>query len=440
MKRVTEQPLSNRERVFVLKKRLKKILPAPLLNFYFALFPFVGSILYHRPSQKLKIIGVTGTDGKSSTVVYIARILKEAGFSVGYFSSVAFSDGLTEKPNSFKMTMPGRLFMQKFLSTLVKNKCDFAVLEITSEGIKQQRHKCIDFDVAVCTNIHPEHLESHGGFIGYKNTKAELFKLIREGKNKGIPKAIVVNGDDEHAKEFLNYEADTKITFGYTDGVTVRGTIKNSTIESNTLDVRYHETLTTLHLAQGGPFVCDNVLAAFAVCSLLNINPETARTALEQHCSVPGRFEVIKKKPLIIIDYAHTVAALTKLLIFLSENFSGEIHHVFGAAGGGRDRWKRPRLAELSERYTKTSILTEENSFDEPIQNILDDILKGFKDTHRATIIAQRTQAVAYALDTVTDSTLLLFTGKGSETVIAHPLGRKVSYNEKETICRLLDS
>ena len=430
-------PKTYGELTFVFKKFLKKILPSNLLNLYFSFFPFVGSVIFRHPSRKIKIIGVTGTDGKSSTVVFISRILKSAGYKVGFFSSALFSDGGEERKNHFKMTMPGRFFMQKFLAGLVKNGCDFAVLEVTSEGIKQKRHLFIDFDVAVCTNIKPEHIESHGGFAQYKQAKAKLFENLKYSYRKDIEKIIVVNGDDTEAKTFLAYDADKRIMFGFSAQNSIQGEILKSSIWESAIRVLGNGE-TVIELNNGGPFVLENLLAALTVAHGLGIDVSVARRALGVNSSIPGRFEIISKIPCIIVDYAHTVAAVEKILSYVRKEWSGKIIHIFGAAGGGRDKWKRPTLAELSEKYADFSILTEENSFDEPTKNILDDILTGFKNKSRVKIIPDRRAAVAYAMQRSDNATLLLFTGKGSETVIAGPLGRKTLYNEKETVWQLL--
>ena len=334
--------------------------------------------------------------------------------------------------------MPGRFFIQRFLANLVKNKCDFAVLEVTSEGIKQKRHLFIDFDIAVCTNIKPEHIESHGGFENYKRAKAKLFKNLERSFKKAVAKTIVINSDDAEARQFLAYEADKKITFGFAEQNSVRGKVEKTSLFENAVKITADNEM-ILKLQTGGPFVVENVLAATATTYALGVNISVAKHVLENNSSVPGRFELISRNPLVIVDYAHSVAAVEKILSFVRKNWNGKIVHIFGVAGGGRDKWKRPKLAELSEKYTDFSILTEENSFDELTENILSDISNGFRNKERIKIILRRPDAVLEAIKRSNDDTLILFTGKGCETVIAGPLGRKTSYNEKEAICQNLN-
>lgn len=427
---------------FITKKKLRKVLPLGLLNLYFSSYPFIGNIIFDRPSRKIKLIAITGTDGKSSSVIFTARILKEAGYKVGFFSSVSYSDGNQEHPNNFKMTMPGRLFLQKFLKRLVDNKCDFGVIEVTSEGIKQKRHLFIDFDIALVTNIKPEHIESHGSFENYKQAKSTIFRNLARSYRKNIPKTIIVNNDDGEAKTFSSFDAEQKIAFGIREKADIQSQIINTDLFQNVFRVEMGGQSATVEMSAGGPFITENALAAIAVAKVLKITLATCVTALKKITNPPGRFEIVSKKPIIIVDYAHTIAAVEKILLFVRKNWQGKIVHVFGAAGGGRDKWKRPRLGELSEQFTDFSILTEENSFDEPTGNILQDIYAGFKNKNRVAIIADRRQADQKAVEMQMDSkdTLLLLTGKGCETVIAGPLARKTPYNEKQTILCLLNN
>src|SRR3990167_6100292 len=179
------------------KELVKKFIPKFALNIYHYKLALLGAFLFGFPGKdkNIKIIGITGTSGKSTTIDFVCRILEEAGFKVASFSSVRFRIGDREWKNELKMTMPGRMKVQKFLRQAVNEKCQFAVLEITSEGIMQSRHRFINFDTAVFTNLSPEHIESHGGFENYRNAKLKLFKATK--------KRHIINIADENAKYFL---------------------------------------------------------------------------------------------------------------------------------------------------------------------------------------------------------------------------------------------
>jgi UDP-N-acetylmuramoyl-L-alanyl-D-glutamate--2,6-diaminopimelate ligase len=222
----------------------------------------------------------------------------------------------------------------------------------------------------------------------------------------------------------------------------ISGEVLTCDIFNSTFLVTIDSVPSTVRLGFGGPFIIENALAAIAVAHSLNIPLTTSVQALKETTAPAGRFEVLSTEPFVLINYAHTIAAVEKLLQFLKNNWSGNIIHVFGAAGGGRDTWKRPKLAELSEKYTDLSILTEENSFDESIDTILSTVNTGFKNKNRVLIIANRKDALKKAIELANGNsrTLLLFTGKGCETVMAGPYARKYPYNEKETVLCLLDN
>src|SRR3989344_8113346 len=181
------------------KELVKKFLPRFVLSGYHYGLALVGAILYGFPSRKLTVVGVTGTSGKSTTVDFITRILEEAGNKVASTSSIRFKVAEKEWQNNMKMTMPGRFVIQKILRQAVDAGCKYAVIEVTSEGIKQSRHKFINFDAAVFLNLTPEHLDSHGGFENYRAAKLELFKVAKN--------VHVINEQDENAKYFLDIPA-----------------------------------------------------------------------------------------------------------------------------------------------------------------------------------------------------------------------------------------
>ena len=183
----------------------RKIAPRFLMSWYHFIIALTAAFIYGFPSRKLTVIGVTGTNGKSTTVEMISRILESGGRKTASLSSVRFRVGDKEQGNTLKMTMPGRFFMQRFLRRAVKEGCTHAVLEITSEGIMQHRHRFINFHTAVFTNLSPEHIERHGSFEKYRETKGLLFRAAKE--------AHVINLDDEHAEYFLQFSART--IFGY---------------------------------------------------------------------------------------------------------------------------------------------------------------------------------------------------------------------------------
>jgi len=400
-------------------------------NLFHILFPVLGAIRYGIPGRKLRVIGITGTDGKSSTVLLTAAILRAQGYRVVHYSSISTHDGEIEMPNTRKMTMPGRMELHRFLAMSAKKGATHAVVEVTSEGIRQNRHRMVGFAAVAVTNITPEHIESHGSFARYRRAKLSLFRHVRAGGAivlpehlaeelsplKGAGKVFVVGTD---ASSFVQ-EADAA---GDMHGSTVR-------IIRGQEEVRIESKL-------GGPFAVSNMLMATGIASVFGVPLGVVKTAIEGVSIIPGRFEVLSRHPLVIVDYAHTLKALGELLPFVRAHSNGRLIHVFGAAGGGRDRYKRPLLAKISGENADVSIISEENPFDEDPKQITSDILAGFSDTHDVRVVPVREEAAALALTLAGKGDTVLLTAKGSETRIAGVHGSFRPYNERTYVRCLL--
>src|SRR6056297_1946799 len=204
--------------VQTIKKIIKKFIPRFLINFYHYIISYIAAWIYKNPSKDMIVIGVTGTGGKSTVVNFIADILEESGKKVGATTTYNFRIGDEEFENRIRMTMPGRFKLQGFLSRMKKKGCEVAIIEVTSQGLEQFRHKGINFDIGVFTNISPEHIEAHGGFEKYLKAKQKLFKHLSKKPRKTIngedfKKTAVVNLDDKRADKFLKFKADQKYGF-----------------------------------------------------------------------------------------------------------------------------------------------------------------------------------------------------------------------------------
>jgi len=386
-----------------MKDLLKKLIPGFLLSWYHFTWAFLGALVYRFPSRKLKVIGVTGTNGKSTVVFLISRILERAGYSVAALSSIQFKIKDRIWPNNLKMTMPGRMKLQRFLRQANKAGCEYAVLEVTSEGIKQHRHQFIDFDSAVLTNLTPEHLESHKGFENYKKAKAKLFQALKpNGK-------AIVNLDDPQADFFMQFQAKEKI--GYTI---------NSKPEFK------------LNLL--GQFNISNALAAKAVGLAEKIPLEKIKIALEEVKGIPGRMEIVIKEPItVIVDYAHTPDALEKVYQAVKEISSGRIIGVLGAAGGGRDKWKRPELGKIADQYLDKIIITNEDPYDENPQEIIDEVAGGLKQKQPEKILDRR-KAIHRALELAQPGDVVIITGKGCEPWMCLANNKKIPWDDREIV------
>ncbi|MBI2452776.1 MAG: UDP-N-acetylmuramoyl-L-alanyl-D-glutamate--2,6-diaminopimelate ligase [Parcubacteria group bacterium] len=415
---------------------LRKIAPRFLVSWYHFMMVFVAAFIYGFPSRKLTVIGVTGTNGKSTTVEMISRILELGGKKTASLSSVRFRVGDKEQRNTLKMTMPGRFFMQRFLRRAVREGCTHAVLEITSEGIMQHRHRFINFHTAVFTNLSPEHIERHGSFEKYRETKGLLFRAA-EGVH-------VINLDDEHAEYFLQFSART--IFGYRIPGTrtpIRGEEVLQIIEAKVSEdegdgVRFSVGDTEFRLKLLGAFNVSNALAAICAGLSQGVSMQACKTALESIGNMPGRMELVIREPFeVFVDYAFTPAALEKVYKTLRSRLSarvpqGKLLCVLGAAGGGRDVWKRPILGKIAATYCDTVIVANEDPYDENPQTIIDQVVLGAEG--KAEAILDRREAIRSAFSRARSCDIVIVTGKGSEDSIAWAGGKKTPWDDREVV------
>ena len=342
--------------------QVKKFIPKSVFDFfqpmYHRLLAWGGALRYGFPSHDMKLIGVTGTKGKSTTVYMVTKILEESGANVAAIGSLGFKIKDKEWPNTLKQTMPGRFRLQKFLSEAKNAGCDFVVLEVTSEGIKQYRHLGIKFDTAVFVNIHREHLENHGSFENYIKAKQKLFEATK--------RVHVLNADEARISDFDKFPAEKKITFGIN-----QGNIRPSDVLATESESEFKVNGEKVHLHVGGVFNILNALGAWSVATAHDIEPVIIAKALSKIQSIPGRLEFIQKQPFsVVVDYAHTPDSL-EIIYKTLKPMNGRLICVLGAAGGGRDKWKRPEFGAIADRLVDEIILTDEDPYEEDPRQII---------------------------------------------------------------------
>jgi len=420
-----------------MKNLIKKLTPSFLMSWYHFILAFLGALIYRFPSRKLKVIGVTGTNGKSTVVEMVSKILEEynppttlplasgerapTGYKVASLSSIKFKIGEKEWPNTLRMTMPGRLKLQRFLRQAVDSGCQYVVLEVTSEGIKQYRHKFIDFDVAVFTNLTPEHIEAHGSFEKYRETKGKLFQATKN--------IHIINIDDENAEYFLQFPAERKYTYGLN-----QGDVNNRNLQ--------------LNLRLIGDFNIYNALAAISVGISQGIDLETCKSAVEKIKGIPGRMEEVISQPFkVFVDYAFTPNALEKVYQTLQRTKNKEQRTkmicVLGACGGGRDKWKRPVLGELAGKYCDEVIVTNEDPYDENPMEIIEQVAKGAENIninqpnqHKSAVLKtlDRREAIREALRLTKPNDIVVITGKGCEPSICVAGGKRIPWDDRKVV------
>jgi len=411
--------------------RTRKYIPPVLMSFYHFSLSLIGAVFYRFPSRKIKVIGVTGTSGKSTTVKMIEKILKSTGKKVASISSISFKIGDKEWENKLKMTMPGRMKIQRFLRRAVNEKCDYVILEVTSEGIDQFRHKFIDFDVCCFLNLKPEHIESHGSFENYKRAKLKLFRELEKSKKRN--RAIIVNLDDENARDFLNFKAERKIGFAiYSDNYLVEDVVKAEDIKSKDSKIEFSVKGKKIRLRLPGLFNIYNALCAISVGISQGIPLLKIKNSLENIEKVEGRMEEVIEKPFqVIVDYAHTPFSLEKVYKTLKESYPySRLICVLGAAGGGRDKWKRPVMGEIAKKYCQKIIVTNEDPYNEDPLEIINQVAKGAGK--EAEKILDRREAINRALSLAQKGDIVIITGKGSEPWMCVRGGKKIPWLDKK--------
>ncbi len=409
----------------------RKIIPKKLFRtgqpIYHWLLSFLAAVIYRFPSRKIFIVGVTGTKGKTTTIEIINAIMEEAGYKTALTSSLRFKVGKMSEKNKRKMTMPGRFFMQRFLRKAVKEKCQYAILELSSEGTVQFRHKFIRFNALIFTNLAPEHIESHGSFEKYREAKLKFFKALEKSPVKR--KIIVANEDDPNAPFFLNFNIDEKIKYGKKDVSSF--TLKRKGIEFTMDGINIKSKLS-------GEFNLYNILAAIAFVKSQNIGMDTIKSAIEKFSGIEGRMEKIELEqtdPLhgkqdfnVIVDYAHTPDSLEK--VYETFQTSRKIC-VIGSAGGGRDKWKRPELGKIASKHCDHVIITSEDPYDENPEDIAKDIIEGIGRPIYEKIMDRR-EAISKAVSLAKTGDTVIITGKGAEPWMMGPKGTKIKWDDRE--------
>lgn len=392
-------------------------LPGISRAYHFALAWF-AAVRYGFPGRSIVVIGVTGTKGKTTTVELISSILEAAGQKVALISSLRVKVGEQSAKNMSGNSMPGRGYLQRFLRTAVDAGCRYAVVEVTSEGVRSFRHLGIRWRVAELTNLSPEHIESHGSFENYRDAKLSFLKYAA---NQGA--FVFVNSGNEHAQYFTARLPEEQV--------------KAYSVK----DAPQIETKDRLQsLVQ--EFNRENEASAAAIGRLLGIEEKVIAQALAKFEGVPGRMDFVQTSPFsVVVDYAHTPDSLEKVYTSLRGYIGPEkkLICVLGACGGGRDKWKRPKMGQIAAAHCDEIILTNEDPYNEEPRTVLEQVAQGFTRDEslkhfdrEPEYILDRKEAIEKAVSLAQEGDAVVMTGKGSESWIHMENDKKIPWNEKE--------
>jgi UDP-N-acetylmuramoyl-L-alanyl-D-glutamate--2,6-diaminopimelate ligase len=392
---------------------------------YHFLWAWGGGKIYWVPRGDMVIIGITGTKGKTTTLELLNAILETAGKRTALISSLRVKVGDKNTKNHLGNSMPGHGYLQQFLKNAARAHCDYALVEVTSQGVVAHRHRFIRWNIGVLTNLSPEHIEAHGSFENYRQAKLSFLSYVIANGGK-----IFLNRDDKHCDFFINavlpHEARTSSR-------------RDTWLENYLPKIKAEKPAAAPFLFSD--FNEENVAIAVAIARELQITDDSIEQALADFQGVKGRMEFVRSGPYVgVVDYAHTPDSLRVAYGAVKpkpseENPTPRLICILGAAGGGRDKWKRSEMGQIAAEYCDEIILTDEDPYDEKPEAIVDEILKGvsrvrpgLENVHQ---IMDRRGAIKRAFSIARPGDVVIGTGKGSEDWIHIDHGKKIPWNER---------
>jgi UDP-N-acetylmuramoyl-L-alanyl-D-glutamate--2,6-diaminopimelate ligase len=441
-----------------------------LKNAWHLSWAYYGAIRYGYPSKNLYVIGVTGTSGKSSVVQHLRLMLEAKGFRVGSLSTVDFVIAGKQTMNAEKMTMLGRARIQALLKEMVTAGCDIAIVETSSQGVLQHRHKGIVYDSLILTNFYPEHIEAHGGYEKYRAAKVSLFEFVAKSKQKKlsalteriqamfdsgvqtIPKTVILNGDvsPNDLPFFALHPFQTR--YVVSTSAIVSDTIARDSGETRLLHVT--DTKTTpegqswnldgaaCHIPLHGAHESMNVSLAIASLLPLHIPLAEAAEAAKAIQPVAGRIEHILEAKACgfetIVDYAFEPRAMEALYAVVEALPHKRIIHVFGSTGGGRDVARRFTLGDMVGKKADICVVTDEDPYNDDPVKIMNDVASAVRaagkiDNQSLFVIHDREEAIFAAIRMAEKGDIVLVTGKGSESVMVVK-GKHVPMDDRQIV------
>lgn len=367
---------------------------------------------FNNPSDKIKVIGITGTNGKTSITYILKSILENAGKKTGLIGTIANYIGNEILPS--EKTTPESYELNQLLDQMVNEKCEYCVMEVSSHSLELDRVYGINFTAGIFTNLTQDHLDFHQTLENYFDAKKKLFDSLSENS------FAVVNIDDHYGRKIIKDTKARVFTYGSKNDVDFKAMNPKFSFDKIKFDILYKNEIYPVTANLTGTFNVYNITAAIATSYELGIEFKIIQNALKNLNHVPGRFELVGDYPVkVIVDYAHTSDALQNVLLTIrsilnSNNSTNKIITVFGA-GGNRDRTKRPKMGSVVEQLSDLAIITSDNPRNEEPVQIFNDILNGVNDKLKFRVIEDRKEAIRKAIELANHGDVVLIAGKGHE-------------------------
>lgn len=422
---------------------ITRFIPQKLKNYYHLVDSHASNLRYGSPAQKLKLIGITGTDGKTTTSNLLYEILTAAGKKVGLISSINAKMGDKEMPLKFHVTTPDPSDIMKILKKMVTQNIEYVVLETTSHALDQRRVGSLQYIACGFTNITREHLDYHKTFEAYRDAKARLLRQT-------VPGGVAVLNADDQSFEHLENAAKNRGLVVYSYGINSPANIRAQDLATNGEKQTFEiiglgDATTTIELSLPGIYNVSNSLAAAALAHGLGISFSHIKKGIENMRSLNGRWEVMQTEPIkVVVDFAHTPNALKNALVVARSQVSadGKVHVVFGSAGR-RDFTKRPIMGQVAGELADYVYITAEDPRDEDVNDISHAIVAGTLASGKQNgvdcfLIPDRKEAIKKALSSAQKGDIVLISGKGHELSMNLDGKTEIPWSDQKVVKELL--
>jgi UDP-N-acetylmuramoyl-L-alanyl-D-glutamate--2,6-diaminopimelate ligase len=395
---------------------------------------YASASFYDNPSHELRVVGITGTNGKTTTAHFVKAIVEAAGERAGVMGTLGHYVGDSYEKDPF--TTPESPEVHRYLRSMVDSGLSHCAMEVSSHALALHRADFVDFDIVCFTNLTRDHLDFHGGFEEYKRAKMSLFDEAA-GDAYGVKRKAVINVGDDTGVEIAKTIALPCLTYCLGKDADVRGDILSMERHSSRLKVSHAQGATMIKTCLQGRMNVENALAAFAIGLMLGFGEDAILEGIASLEQLPGRVEVISGRGRsAVVDYAHTPDALNRLLMDMRDLTSGRVIVVFGC-GGDRDRGKRPEMGRIAAELSDLVFITSDNPRTEDPSKIIDDILAGLPEGSKYEVEPDRERAIEKSIEASREGDLIVVAGKGHEDY--QILGtRKIHLDDREIVRKLL--